>query len=117
MKVADQALVCGLFSKNNPALPAAYLTRLYEVLYLFSTVMRVTSVSLMRTKADQLRHSIAFALGRPKIQGRKGVLSEQDRYAIADEVVARLREHGDHWRLDEELPLFFHGPGHMPGPR
>jgi hypothetical protein len=57
----------------------------------------------MRTKADQLRLAL-------KIQGRKGVLSETDRYAIADAVITRLTEAGDRWNLGEEIPLFFHGP-------
>lgn len=69
----------------------------------------------LRTRADQLRLAIAFALIRLKIHGRKGVLTDADRSAIAEHVVTQLRQYGDPWRLDEELPLFFHGPGHMPG--
>jgi hypothetical protein len=58
----------------------------------------------MRTRADQLRSDIAFALMRLKIQGRKGVLTEAQRYEIADLVVKRLRQYGDPWRLGEPLP-------------
>jgi hypothetical protein len=64
----------------------------------------------MRTKADQLRLAIAYALRDLKIQGRKGALTEADRYAIADAAITRLTECGDRWNLDEEIPLFFHGP-------
>jgi hypothetical protein len=64
----------------------------------------------MRTKADQLRLAIAYALRDLKIQGRKGVLTEVDRYAIADAVIIRLTQSGDCWNLREEIPLFFHGP-------
>jgi hypothetical protein len=49
----------------------------------------------MRTKADQLRLAIAYALRDLKIQGRKGVLTEVDRYAIADAVIIRLTQSGD----------------------
>lgn len=69
----------------------------------------------MKTKADQLRLAVAYALRDARVQGRKGALTEADRYAVADHVVTRLREHGDPWGLDETLPLFLHGPGHMPG--
>jgi hypothetical protein len=31
-------------------------------------------------------------------------LSEEERYQIADDVVQRLQQHGDPWRLSEELP-------------
>jgi hypothetical protein len=64
----------------------------------------------LRTKADQLRLAIAYALRDLKIHGRKGVLSEADRYAIADAVITRLTQCGDRWNLQEEIPLFFHGP-------
>ncbi len=60
----------------------------------------------MKTKADQLRLAIAYALIDLKIHCRKGALSEADRAAIADHVVANLRKHGDQWKLDEPIPLF-----------
>jgi len=31
-------------------------------------------------------------------------LTENERYAVADAVVWRLKEHGDPWKLSEELP-------------
>lgn len=64
----------------------------------------------MKTRGDQLIFAIAYALRGLKARGRTPSLSEVDRYAIAELVVARLREHGDPWRLDDELPPFFHGP-------
>lgn len=64
----------------------------------------------MQNKADLLRHCIAYALRDLRIQGRKGILTEADRYAIAEHVVARLREQRAQWNLDEALPQFFHGP-------
>jgi hypothetical protein len=63
----------------------------------------------MRTKADQLHLAILFALRGLKIQGRKGVLTETDKEAIATHVVSKLRENGDQWQLDEELPRIFLG--------
>jgi len=65
------------------------------------------------TRAEQLREAIAYALRALKIHGRRGALTEDDRYAIADHAVAELRKNGDPWRLDEELPRFFHGPSHL----
>ena len=62
------------------------------------------------TRADLLRSSITFALMKAKIHGRKGVLTDAQRDEIASHVIAHLRNYGDPWRLDEELPLFFHGP-------
>jgi len=59
----------------------------------------------LKTRGDQLVLALAYAL-----RGRTGVLSEEDRYAIAELVVASLRAHGDPWRLDDDLPPFFHGP-------
>jgi hypothetical protein len=53
-----------------------------------------------------LRFAIAFALkeARKIIRGLRQGLSEEERYQIADEVVNRLKQHGDPWRLSEELP-------------
>jgi hypothetical protein len=64
----------------------------------------------LRTRADQLVHALAYALRGIKAQGRAGTLAEEDRYAIAQLVVDKLRESGDPWHLDAELPPFFHGP-------
>ena len=64
----------------------------------------------MKTRGDQLVLAIAYALRGLRQPGRPGVLSEEERYAIATRVVEKLRAHGDPWRLDDELPAFFHGP-------
>lgn len=58
------------------------------------------------TRADKLRLSVAYALRRLRIDGRRGrLLTEQERFAIADQVVATLRLYGDQWRLDEEIQV------------
>ncbi len=60
----------------------------------------------MRTRADQLRFAIAYALikARKVVRGLRQGLTEDERYEVADAVVCRLKEHGDPWRLSEELP-------------
>jgi hypothetical protein len=56
------------------------------------------------TRGDVLRYAIAFALRRARkiIRGLTDGLTEEERYAVADHVVAQLRERGDPWRLNEE---------------
>jgi len=56
------------------------------------------------TRGDVLRYAIAFALRRARkiIRGLKDGLTEEERYAVADHVVAQPRERGDPWRLSEE---------------
>jgi hypothetical protein len=58
------------------------------------------------TRAEVLRYAIAFALRRSRklIRGLKDGLTEQERYAVADHVVAQLKERGDPWRLNEKAP-------------
>jgi len=53
-----------------------------------------------------LRFAIAYALIRARklVRGLRQGLSEEERYAVADDVVHRLQQHGDPWRLSEELP-------------
>jgi len=60
----------------------------------------------MRTRGDMLRFAIAFALrgARKLVRGLRQTLSEEERYRVADDVVQRLRQHGDPWRLSEDLP-------------
>ena len=36
------------------------------------------------------------------VRGLKQALTEDDRFAVADDVVAQLKEHGDPWRLSEQ---------------
>jgi hypothetical protein len=53
-----------------------------------------------------LRFAIAFALTRARklVRGLRQGLSEDERYLVADDVVRRLQERGDPWRLSEEMP-------------
>ncbi len=53
-----------------------------------------------------LRFAIAFALmgARKLVRGLRQGLSEDERYRVADEVVHRLKQHGDPWGLSEDLP-------------
>ena len=61
------------------------------------------------TRADKLRSSVAYALFKLKVPDLKGrLLTEAERYAIADQVVVLLRLYGDQWRLDEEVEQFPH---------
>jgi hypothetical protein len=58
------------------------------------------------TRAEKLRSSVAYALMKLRIPDRRGrLLKEDERYAVADHVVATLRLHGDQWRLDEEVEM------------
>ncbi len=54
---------------------------------------------------DLLRFAIAFALrGASRlVRGLRQGLTEEERYRVADEVVDRLQQHSDVWRLSEEL--------------
>jgi len=60
--------------------------------------------SWLMTRGEVLRYAIAFALRRSRklIRGLKQELTEQERFAVADHVVAQLKERGDPWRLEEE---------------
>jgi hypothetical protein len=57
----------------------------------------------MRTRGDptQLRQ---FALRGARELVRGFELTEEERYRVADDVVHQLKQHGDPWRLSEELP-------------
>lgn len=56
------------------------------------------------TRGDILRYSLAFALRRASkvVRGLRQGLSEDERYAVADHVVAQLKERGDPCGLDDE---------------
>ena len=71
----------------------------------------------MRTRGDLLRFAIAFALMRARklVRGLQQGLTEEERYRVADDVVDRLQQHGDPWRLDEVLPPPSLGPSTPPG--
>ena len=49
------------------------------------------------TRGDVLRYAIAYALMRARriVRGLKEGLTEDERYAVADHVVAQLKERGD----------------------
>lgn len=61
-------------------------------------------LSVSMTHGDMLRYAIAFALQRARkiVRGLKEGLTEAERYAVADQVVSQLKEHGDPWGLSEE---------------
>jgi hypothetical protein len=42
------------------------------------------------------------------VRGLRQGFTEEERYAVADDVVLELKRYGDAWRLDEELSS---GPG------
>jgi hypothetical protein len=52
-----------------------------------------------------LRYAVAYALMRSRkiVRGLKEGLTEEERYAVADHVVAQLKDRGDPWRLSEEV--------------
>ena len=56
------------------------------------------------TRGDALKYKIVFALRRASkiIRGLRQGLSEVERYAFAEHVVAQLQELGDPWRLSDE---------------
>ncbi len=56
------------------------------------------------TRGDLLRYAIAYTLMRARkiVRGLKQGLTEEERYAVADHVVAQLKQHGDPWELTEE---------------
>ena len=60
----------------------------------------------VRTRGDLLSFAIAFALrsARKLVRGLRQELTEEERYRVANDVVDRLKQHGDPWRLSEDLP-------------
>ena len=60
----------------------------------------------MRTGGDMLGFAIAFALrgAREFVRGLREELTEEERYRVAGDVVHQLKQHGDPWRLSEDLP-------------
>jgi hypothetical protein len=60
----------------------------------------------MRTRGDMLSFAIAFALrgARKLVRGLRQELTEEERYRVANDVVDRLKQHGDPWRLSKNLP-------------
>ena len=64
-----------------------------------------------------LRFAIAFVLMRARklVRGLRQGLTEDERYLVADDVMQRLQQHGDPWRLSDELPVAA-GKGHSTPP-
>jgi hypothetical protein len=62
--------------------------------------------SRIPTRGDLLSFAIAFALrgARKLVRGLRQKLTEEERYRVANDVVHRLKQHGDPWRLSEDLP-------------
>ncbi len=60
----------------------------------------------MPTRGDMLHFAVAFALrgARKLVHGLRQGLTEDERYRVADDVVHRLQQHGDPWRLADDLP-------------
>ena len=59
----------------------------------------------MATRGEYLAHCISYALIRARkvVRGLGLTLSKEEREAVADAAVDELRQHGDPWRLDEEM--------------
>jgi len=59
------------------------------------------------TRGQMLRYAIAFALIRARqiCRGVMADLTDQDRYAIADNVIDHLMKYGDLWALNEEAKV------------
>ena len=72
---------------------------------MLTNVFAICSHGLMRTRGDLLSFAIAFALkgARRLVRGFRTELTEEERYRVADDVVLQLKQHGDPWRLSEEL--------------
>jgi hypothetical protein len=60
----------------------------------------------MHTRGDMLSFAIAFALrgARKPVRGLREEMTEEERYRVADDVVHRLKQRGDPWRLSDDLP-------------
>src|SRR5256885_2133252 len=57
------------------------------------------------TRGEHLAHSISFALSKAQkiVRGLWKGLTDQERWAVACRTVEHLKEHGDGWKLGEEL--------------
>jgi hypothetical protein len=70
-----------------------------------ATPMRRTLRSDQRQHGGKVsRRTDCLRRARKIIRGLKDGLTEEERYAVADHVVAQLKERGDPWRLNEEAP-------------
>jgi hypothetical protein len=90
---------------------ALQLTRPCRCLLKFSARLRVlwyrtqdvAACTRVMTKGEVLRYA-TLRRSRKIIRGLKEGLTEEERYAVADHIVAQLKERGDPWRLNEEAP-------------
>jgi hypothetical protein len=57
------------------------------------------------TRGEHLAHSISFALSKARkvVRGLWKGLTEEERWNVACRTVEHLKEHGDKWKLDEEM--------------
>jgi hypothetical protein len=57
------------------------------------------------TRGEHLAHSISFALSKVRkiVRGLWLGLTEKERWDVARKTVEHLKEHGDRWKLNEEL--------------
>jgi hypothetical protein len=55
-------------------------------------------------RGDLLRYAVAFGLMRARkiVRGLREGLTEDERYAVADQAVSQLKQHGDPGKLPEE---------------
>lgn len=58
----------------------------------------------MRTKADMLKFSIAFALRNVRTERHRLGLPEETRYQIAEDTIREMCRLGDWKELDDPLP-------------
>ena len=57
------------------------------------------------TRGEHLAHCISFALGNAQkvVRGLWKGLTDKERWDVASRTVEHLKEHGDKWKLNEEL--------------
>jgi hypothetical protein len=57
------------------------------------------------TRGEHLKYCISFALSSAStvVRGMWRTLTDEERWAVASRTVDKLKEHGDKWRLNEEV--------------
>jgi hypothetical protein len=65
-----------------------------------------STAAWMRHCLDRAVPHLTFALrgARKLVRGLRQELTEEERYRVANDIVLRLKQHGDPWRLSEDLP-------------
>jgi hypothetical protein len=68
-------------------------------------VQKVDQPMQKMTRGEHLAHSISFALSKARkvVRGLWKGLTEEERWNVACRTVEHLKEHGDKWKLNEEL--------------